>query len=61
MPTNTIIDRKLLVGEAIFGVGWGIAGLCPGPAMVLACAGVPNVLFLWMPAFVMGSYLAEKI
>lgn len=33
LPTQTRVDRKLLVGAAIFGVGWGISGLCPGPAI----------------------------
>src|SRR5579883_2872540 len=30
----TAIDRRLLIGSTIFGVGWGLAGLCPGPALV---------------------------
>ncbi len=34
LPTHTMIDRRLLVGAAIFGVGWGIGGVCPGPALV---------------------------
>ncbi|TSD84635.1 YeeE/YedE family protein [Mycobacterium sp. KBS0706] len=33
LPTKTRIDRPLVVGSAIFGVGWGLAGLCPGPAV----------------------------
>ncbi|MGD9665812.1 MAG: DUF6691 family protein [Novosphingobium sp.] len=32
LPTRQDIDRPLLVGSALFGIGWGIAGLCPGPA-----------------------------
>jgi uncharacterized membrane protein YedE/YeeE len=34
LPTNTRIDAKLLTGAIIFGVGWGLAGMCPGPAIV---------------------------
>ena len=34
LPTNTTIDRRLLAGSAIFGLGWGLAGVCPGPAIV---------------------------
>jgi len=34
LPTQTAIDRRLLVGSAIFGLGWGLAGVCPGPAIV---------------------------
>lgn len=33
LPTKLNIDRKLIVGAALFGVGWGMAGLCPGPAL----------------------------
>ena len=39
MPTNKVIDSNLVVGEAIFGLGWGIAGLCPGALRV-------SILFL---------------
>ena len=34
LPDRTDLDRKLIVGSALFGIGWGIAGLCPGPAIV---------------------------
>lgn|SRR5690554_6003630 len=33
-PAEESIDRRLLIGSALFGVGWGIAGFCPGPALV---------------------------
>ena len=33
LPTNTKIDRKLILGASIFGLGWGIGGICPGPAV----------------------------
>lgn len=34
VPVNRLIDRKLLIGAAIFGAGWGLSGLCPAPAVV---------------------------
>jgi uncharacterized membrane protein YedE/YeeE len=34
LPTSRHIDRRLVVGSLLFGVGWGIAGSCPGPALV---------------------------
>ena len=34
LPGATGIDRRILVGPAIFGIGWGLAGFCPGPALV---------------------------
>lgn len=61
VPTDKVIDSKLIMGEAIFGLGWGISGLCPGPAMFLACAGYPNVLLRWWPSFFVGVFLAEKL
>lgn len=34
LPTNNLIDHRLLAGSAIFGLGWGLSGVCPGPAIV---------------------------
>ena len=34
LPTTRTIDRRLVVGGTVFGVGWGLAGFCPGPALV---------------------------
>jgi uncharacterized membrane protein YedE/YeeE len=34
LPTASHIDRRLVLGSLVFGVGWGLAGLCPGPALV---------------------------
>mmetsp|Transcript_3814 Transcript_3814/g.7748 ORF Transcript_3814/g.7748 Transcript_3814/m.7748 type:complete len:285 (-) Transcript_3814:213-1067(-) len=61
VPTNQVIDFNLIFGEALFGLGWGAAGLCPGPAMFLAFAGYPNVLLRWWPSFFVGSLLAEQV
>ncbi|QDM16084.1 YeeE/YedE family protein [Tardiphaga sp. vice304] len=44
LPTRTTIDARLLGGAAIFGVGWGLAGFCPGPAVASLALGVPTVL-----------------
>mmetsp|Transcript_2763 Transcript_2763/g.4205 ORF Transcript_2763/g.4205 Transcript_2763/m.4205 type:complete len:382 (-) Transcript_2763:143-1288(-) len=61
VTTSKVIDTKLFIGEAMFGLGWGIAGLCPGPAMFLAVAGYQNVLMRWWPSFFVGAFLAEKV
>ncbi len=42
LPTAKQIDRRLIAGGLTFGVGWGLAGICPGPAVVLVSAGVPQ-------------------
>lgn len=39
LPTSTLIDRRLVGGSLMFGAGWGLAGLCPGPALVVAGSG----------------------
>lgn len=39
VPNNPIIDKRLIIGSLAFGVGWGLAGICPGPAIVLLGAG----------------------
>ena len=40
LPVARHIDRRLILGSLLFGVGWGVAGICPGPALVLVGAGV---------------------
>jgi uncharacterized membrane protein YedE/YeeE len=39
LPAKTVIDRPLLIGAGIFGAGWGLAGLCPGPGITAAAVG----------------------
>ncbi|OHV77822.1 YeeE/YedE family protein [Ensifer sp. LCM 4579] len=47
LPETRGIDRRLIIGSAIFGVGWGMVGLCPGPALASLSLGVPaTVLFV---------------
>jgi uncharacterized membrane protein YedE/YeeE len=47
LPTRRDLDLQLVVGAALFGVGWGLVGLCPGPAIVAAASGeASSVLFV---------------
>jgi uncharacterized membrane protein YedE/YeeE len=56
LPTRTAIDRPLLVGSALFGIGWGLAGYCPGPA--ISSLGLGNAEALWLlPAMFAGFAL----
>lgn len=34
LPTKTEVDKKVIIGSAMFGIGWGIVGICPGPSIV---------------------------
>lgn len=61
VPTNTVIDTQLVGGAVCFGIGWGIAGLCPGPAIFLAASGAQPVICYWWPAFLVGSFAAQEI
>lgn len=40
LPTNSVINRRLIGGSLLFGIGWGITGICPGPGLVLLGAGM---------------------
>lgn len=44
LPERTRIDRELLLGALLFGIGWGIGGWCPGPAIAGLASGQPEVL-----------------
>lgn len=44
MPTSTQLDRRLVGGSLLFGIGWGIAGFCPGPALVALGMGEQKAL-----------------
>ena len=44
LPGNTRLDRRLIIGSLVFGIGWGMAGLCPGPALVSMAAGQGKAL-----------------
>lgn len=55
-PAATGIDRPLVVGSALFGIGWGLAGFCPGPALVTASSGQPRAV-LFVAAMLAGMAL----
>ena len=60
IPTRTEITPSLLIGAAIFGVGWGLAGFCPGPGIVAASALVTPALF-FLPALIVGILIHRWI
>lgn len=60
LPKKSEIDLRLLAGAALFGVGWGLAGFCPGPALVSVGLGLPQA-GVFVPAMLLGMFLARKI
>jgi hypothetical protein len=59
-PPSREIDRRLVLGSLVFGVGWGLAGFCPGPALVALGAGYSKAL-VFVAAMVGGMFVFELI
>lgn len=58
LPTSNIIDKRLVIGSLLFGAGWGLAGFCPGPALVSMAAGQEKAL-IFVAAMVVGMTIFE--
>jgi uncharacterized membrane protein YedE/YeeE len=59
-PRNNRIDRSLVLGAAIFGVGWGLSGYCPGPAIVSLGSGARGA-FVFVAAMIAGLLAAGLV
>ena len=60
LPDTRVIDRRLILGSATFGIGWGIAGFCPGGALPALGTGDP-VVFLFLAALIGGLLIARVL
>lgn len=60
MPTKKEIDAPLIIGAAIFGIGWGLAGFCPGPALAALSTLSPSVA-VFVAAMIAGQWLASRV
>jgi uncharacterized membrane protein YedE/YeeE len=60
LPTASRIDRRLLLGAALFGIGWGLAGYCPGPALT-SLAGMRPAVWGLVASMVLGWWLASRL
>lgn len=60
VPTRRDLDGRLLAGAALFGIGWGLAGLCPGPALTTLASGEPRAL-LFVVAMLVGMVLQRGV
>jgi len=59
IPSRREIDGRLVAGAALFGVGWGLAGFCPGPAVVTLAALAPDAA-VFVPAMLVGMALFHR-
>lgn len=59
-PTIKTIDWRLLAGAALFGIGWGITGLCPGPALASLISGAPLIIGFVL-AMLVGMWLHDRL
>ncbi|MDD1794658.1 YeeE/YedE family protein [Enterovibrio sp. ZSDZ42] len=57
---STALDAKLISGAALFGVGWGLVGICPGPAITALGSG-SSIVFLFVLSAVIGMYFVNVI
>jgi len=60
LPSNRTVDARLLAGAAVFGIGWGVGGYCPGPALVTAASGASAAL-VFVAAMTAGIKLEHAI
>lgn len=60
VPTNRKIDAPLVIGSALFGLGWGIGGFCPGPAIASMAVGIPQTL-LFVVAMLIGMTFYDRV
>jgi uncharacterized membrane protein YedE/YeeE len=60
LPTKKDLDLPLILGAAIFGIGWGIAGYCPGPAITSLVQGILNPI-IFIIALIIGSFFAKAV
>ena len=60
VPTKRKIDGPLVIGSALFGLGWGIGGFCPGPAVASLSLGIPQTI-LFVVAMLIGMTLHDRV
>ncbi|WP_300515001.1 DUF6691 family protein [Aliiroseovarius sp.] len=60
LPTSRVIDARLIGGSAVFGIGWGVTGFCPGGVLPVLSTGAPSVL-LFTGAMIGGMFAARAL
>ena len=60
LPVSARVDRRLVLGSVLFGIGWGLSGYCPGPALVVAARGSASALG-YVAAMAVGMIVAGRL
>ena len=60
VPIHDVIDRPLVIGSVMFGIGWGVSGLCPGPAFASVLT-EPTIMIPYFISLVLGSLAYDRI
>ena len=60
IPSNTLIDWRLIAGGVLFGIGWGIGGFCPGPALVAMGYGL-GAAWIFVAAMLAGMLIHDRL
>ncbi len=60
LPENNTVDRTLVVGAILFGLGWELAGICPGPSLILLGAGIGKGL-LFVLSMLAGMWIVTRV
>jgi len=60
IPSSTIIDGRLIAGGMLFGIGWGIGGFCPGPALVAMGYGL-GAAWIFVAAMLAGMLIHDRL
>ncbi len=60
VPSNRKPDRSLVIGAILFGIGWGLGGICPGPAITTMGLAATGTL-IFVPAMIAGMLIARKV
>lgn len=60
LPVVSYLDKPLVLGAAIFGIGWGLYGYCPGPG-ISSLSSLNLASFLFVPSMLVGMWLADRV
>lgn len=60
IPSNNNVDKRLLSGAVLFGIGWGLSGICPGPGITNLSGGVVGI-WVFASAMLVGMLLASRL